>query len=52
MRIAASNLNVMFVSHQTVTHDAVSHHGLGTQATKRTPIWPGGLSTAGGMSPP
>ena len=45
---ASSHLFVM--SHVAVANDAVCGHRLGTQATKRTPIWAGGLSTAGGES--
>ena len=45
---ASSHLFVM--SHVAVANDAACGDRLGTQATKRTPIWAGGLSTAGGES--
>ena len=45
---ASSHLFVM--SHVAVANDAVCGDRVGTQATKRTPIWAGGLSTAGGES--
>jgi hypothetical protein len=46
MRNASSHLFVM--GHVDVANDAVCGRRQGMQATKRTPIWAGGLSTAGG----
>ncbi len=40
-----------FLGHRMVAIDAVCGTGRGAQATKRTPIWAGGLSTAGGQLP-
>lgn len=43
---------IMFVtSLWLVANDAVWGHGHGAQASKRTPIRAGGLSTAGGKLP-
>jgi len=39
------------MSHRVVANDAVHGTARGAQATKRTPIWAGGLSTAGGELP-
>ena len=39
------------MSHRTVANDAVCGTDRGAQATKRTPIWAGGLSAAGGKLP-
>ncbi len=46
LRMSSSHLFQM--SHCQVANDAVCGTGRGAQATKRTPIWAGGLSAAGG----
>ena len=44
--------SLMFgASHRAVANDAVCGRAWGAQATKRTPIRAGGLSTAGGKLP-
>jgi len=48
--LPASSSHMFRMSHVVAT-DAVYGTGRGAQATKRTPIWAGGLSTAGGKLP-
>ncbi len=49
LRTSSSQMFVM--SHPVVAKDAVHGTGRVAQVTKRTPIWAGGLSTAGGELP-
>ena len=50
MTVRASN-HLFPMSHVAVADAAVCGRRWGTQSTKRTPIWAGGLSTAGGDLP-
>jgi hypothetical protein len=50
--LTTTTTSIMFVtSRWLVANDAVWGHGHGVQASKRTPIRAGGLSTAGGELP-
>jgi len=46
--LPASSSHRFLMCHRPVANDAVCGTGRGAQATKRTPIWAGGLSAAGG----
>ena len=49
--LPASSSHLFLMCHRPVANDAVCGTGRGAQATKRTPIWAGGLSAAGGELP-
>ena len=49
--LRTSSSHEFLMRHCQVANDAVYGTGRGAQATKRTPIWAGGLSAAGGELP-
>jgi hypothetical protein len=51
MLTTTTTSNMFVTSHWLVANDAVWGRGHGVQASKRTPIRAGGLSTVGGRLP-